>query len=57
MTVRNIKKKEEGRMTKKKRFTVQSSYLGMYTIFDEKQGKALTDREVIELLEKGDVND
>ena len=44
-------------MTKKKRFTVQSSYLGMYTIFDEKQGKALTDREVIELLEKGDVND
>ena len=35
-----------------KRFSVMSSYLGLYTIFDEKQGKPLDDREIIELLEQ-----
>ena len=35
-----------------KRFRVMSSYLGLYRIFDEKQGKPLNSREVIELLEE-----
>ena len=36
----------------KKRFRVMSSYLGLYRIFDEKQGKPLNSREIIELLEQ-----
>jgi len=35
-----------------KRFTILSSYLGMYKIFDEKEGKPLTAYEVVELLNK-----
>lgn len=35
-----------------KRFTMLSSYLGMYTIFDEKEGKPLSVHEVLELLNK-----
>ena len=35
-----------------KRFTVLSSYLGMYKIFDEKEGKPLSAHEVVELLNK-----
>ena len=33
-----------------KRFTVQSSYLGLYTIFDEKEMKPLSRRDCVDLL-------
>ena len=33
-----------------KRFTVQSSYLGLYTIFDGKEMKPLSSRDCVDLL-------
>ena len=39
-------------VSENKRFTILSSYLGMYIIFDEKEGKPLTAHEVVELLNK-----
>ena len=35
-----------------KRFNIVSSYLGLYKIFDKKEGKLLTAHEVVELLNK-----
>ena len=39
----------EERITENERFDVLSSRLGMYTIFDNKEGKPLSDYEVVEL--------
>ena len=33
-----------------KRFTVMSSYLGLYKIFDEKRGMPLNSREVVDVM-------
>lgn len=41
-------------MNKDKRFSVMSSYLGMYQIFDDKKREPLNSRKVLKLLEKNE---
>lgn len=41
-------------MNKDERFSVMSSYLGMYQIFDDKKGEPLSSRKVLKLLDENE---